>query len=284
MSVEWACKRWVVHQPTSILECAGQHIHYFERHISCIKYTEKMDKHAKFVWINWNHLFPFQSRIGNSQLNKVQKCWKPGPSMTLEGLHVPGDWCDHHEGCPSIPAFTHAKRSQSTFKRASNSPHPLLICQFSRIHQSVHLQVTFDRNVYIILQYNTGPIPPMYSIFTCVWLIFITHVGKYTMTMDGIYIYGKMASQCIWLSHLPQQKSQASEVPKPTSKISGCVSQLGNLVGATHNNTWQHGGTMDRNLGQILEDMENNWSPDILVGGCDVILKFLMETNALRTK
>ena len=162
-------------------------------------------------------------------------------------------------------------------------PHPLLICQFSRIHQSVHLQVPFDRNVYIILQYNTGPIPSMYSIFTCVWLIFITHVGKYTMTMDGIYIYGKMASQCIWLSHLPQQKSQASEVPKPTSKISGCVSQLGNL-GATHNNTWQHGGTMDRNLGQILEDMENNWSPDILVGGCGVMLKFLMETNALRTK
>lgn len=41
---------------------------------------------------------------------------------------------------------------------------------------------------------------------------------------------------------------------------------------------------MDRNLGQILEDMENNWSPSILVGRCDVMLKFLMETNALRTK
>ena len=123
----------------------------------------------------------------------------------------------------------------------------------------------------------------MYSIFTCVWLIFITHVGKYTMTMDGIYIYGKMASQCIWLSHLPQQKSQASEVPKPTSKISGCVSQLGNL-GATHNNTWQHGGTMDRNLGQILEDMENNWSPDILVGGCEVMLKISNGNQCIENK
>lgn len=193
MSVEWACKRWVVHQPTSIWS-AQVNIHYFERHISCIKYTEKMDKHAKFVWINWNHLFPFQTRIGNSRLNKVQKCWKPGPSTTLEGLHAPGDWCDHHEGCPSIPAFTHAKRSQSTFKRASNSPSStfnLPIFKNPSICSSSSYVWSKCMCIYIyeyILYYTIIPIPSMYSIST----IFIAHVGKYTMTMDGIYIWKNM--------------------------------------------------------------------------------------------
>lgn len=106
---------------------AQVNINYFGRHISCIKYTEKMDKHAKFVWINWKHLFPFQTESATVNLTRFKHVESQDPPWHLQACSQRLRWSSWELSINSSVYTQNVLKARSSEHQIP--PHPLLFCQ-----------------------------------------------------------------------------------------------------------------------------------------------------------